>query len=350
MVMKNKKKGGLGKLLQGYHVMILKEISLEERASLRFTGVKLILLIILISIFWIAITFISIQYTPLKSYIIGFQSDIAKRKTLTLFHQVDSLGQELGLLEKYNRDRVAVLLKDEEKLSSQPPKIKPLTVPPFVENGTAIATNTTIANEQALSKKIKILERQLVLKDEEVNQLRHIIESNDTLAMTRINTEKDLDSVLEIQLQKSANEIAFRKELEAQSKFNLFDFETKESTILFACPAKGTIIAPYDAEKEKWSVTVMAKPPHIIKSILDGRVVMVNWSPRNGHTVVIAHDDGYSAVYANIKSPHLKQGDWVKRGQAIATVQPDNASNGVFNFQLWQGQYVLNPEQYIDFK
>ena len=345
--MNNKKTTFIRRLLQGYHILVLKESSLEERLSARLTGIKMLSLLMLVGLFFCLATLIVIQYSPLKSYLFRVQTDSSKREVLQMFQKIDSLEEQLHLLEQYTHTLQPILLKDVNNLTKKIPKINQLQVN-ITPGEKKEISNLSNYKESDLLKKVKILERQLQLKDLQINDLNGKIATRNSNAMM-ISVEQDLDTILEQHLGNTANEISFRKEIESQYKFNLFDFEIKNTPLLLATPIQGSIIQPYSNEKNHWGI-IIKTTSNPVKAVLDGRIILTNWHPQHGNTVLISHQGQYLSIYKNIQNLYVKTGDWVTKGEAIATLDNDKNKESAFMFELWKDQYPIDPLKYLDFK
>ncbi len=97
----------------------------------------------------------------------------------------------------------------------------------------------------------------------------------------------------------------------------------------------------YEAEKDT-----------AVTSAWDGIVKRVYKDKLWGYTVEIEHSGNLKSVYKNLQSKiKVKEGDKVKKGQAIAKVG-DSASiesreKPHLHFELWQGDIVINPTSYV---
>ena len=79
------------KLLDKYRLMILNENTFEERLSFKLTRLNVFVITSLMAIFFIALTYLLIAFTPLKEYIPGYSSTALKKKATELSYKTDSL-------------------------------------------------------------------------------------------------------------------------------------------------------------------------------------------------------------------------------------------------------------------
>ncbi len=83
------------------------------------------------------------------------------------------------------------------------------------------------------------------------------------------------------------------------------------------------------------------------RSLFAGEVTGVVNVPGSGKVVIIRHGE-YLSVYTNLEDVNVKQGDKIAIKQSIGTVSfNDDESRSVMNLQIWKGQKILNPEDWL---
>jgi murein DD-endopeptidase MepM/ murein hydrolase activator NlpD len=89
-----------------------------------------------------------------------------------------------------------------------------------------------------------------------------------------------------------------------------------------------------------------------IKTVLDGTVIMSDYTTETGFTIQIQHDNNLVSVYKHNKELFKKVGDRVKAGEVIATVgnTGELSSGPHLHFELWHLGRPLNPEHFITFE
>jgi murein DD-endopeptidase MepM/ murein hydrolase activator NlpD len=71
--------------------------------------------------------------------------------------------------------------------------------------------------------------------------------------------------------------------------------------------------------------------------------------PGYGNMLLVAHDHGYTTVYAHNRTLLVGCGAKVRRGQAIATVgRTGDVAQALLHFQLRTGDRPVNPEPYLE--
>lgn len=74
-----------------------------------------------------------------------------------------------------------------------------------------------------------------------------------------------------------------------------------------------------DGNLHRQGVVLAADAGSPVRSVHPGRVVFSDWLRGSGLLVVVDHGDGYLSLYANNQTLVKNTGDWVNRGEALAT-------------------------------
>ncbi|MGE0370879.1 MAG: murein hydrolase activator EnvC [Gammaproteobacteria bacterium] len=90
-------------------------------------------------------------------------------------------------------------------------------------------------------------------------------------------------------------------------------------------PARGKITTRYGSARQVGSLTwrgvvIGAAEGGEVKAIYRGRVAFADWLRGFGLLIIVDHGDGYMSLYGHNQSLAKGVGDWVERGEAIATV------------------------------
>lgn len=90
-------------------------------------------------------------------------------------------------------------------------------------------------------------------------------------------------------------------------------------------PVAGPHLASYGAKRAdgrlRWEgVLIGGKAGEPVHAIAHGRVVYAGWLPHFGLLLIIDHGGGYMSLYAHNQSLYREVGDWVRAGEAIATL------------------------------
>ena len=89
---------------------------------------------------------------------------------------------------------------------------------------------------------------------------------------------------------------------------------------------------------------VRAKSGFPVRAIADGEIVFAKWLPGYGHLMIIDHHNGYLSLYGRNRYLEANPGEWVSRGQEIATVGNSGgyAEPGLY-FELRYQAQPVNP-------
>jgi septal ring factor EnvC (AmiA/AmiB activator) len=90
-------------------------------------------------------------------------------------------------------------------------------------------------------------------------------------------------------------------------------------------PARGKITARYGSSRQVGALTwrgvmIGAEEGGDVKAIYRGRVAFADWLRGFGLLIIIDHGDGYMSLYGHNQNLARGVGDWVERGDVIATV------------------------------
>jgi murein DD-endopeptidase MepM/ murein hydrolase activator NlpD len=114
--------------------------------------------------------------------------------------------------------------------------------------------------------------------------------------------------------------------------------------------------AVYSKTMDDWrahtGIDYAAKEGETVVSVWDGVVSKVYKDILWGYTIEIKHQGNIFSVYKNLKKKvSVKEGDKVKKGQAIAQVGSSAAvekrEEPHLHFELWTDGETINPESYI---
>ncbi|MEA1874231.1 MAG: peptidoglycan DD-metalloendopeptidase family protein [Bacteroidota bacterium] len=94
-------------------------------------------------------------------------------------------------------------------------------------------------------------------------------------------------------------------------------------------------------------VDISTSKGSIVRSIFSGEVRKVFKVPGYQNAVIIRHGN-YLSTYTHLESVYVAVGDNVSAKQSIGSVHTDvNSGETVVHMEVWYGQKVLNPEQWL---
>jgi murein DD-endopeptidase MepM/ murein hydrolase activator NlpD len=203
------------------------------------------------------------------------------------------------------------------------------------------------------------IEKDLEKSDVFIQNLKDVINGKDLATDVPLNKDT-LHKYTNIKMKKSPEDSLLRMEVENQGKYNLYRSENvenvreKKNSInkeLFFVPLKGVITNEFNPAQNHYGVDIVAKQNEAIKSVLDGTVILSNWTLETGYTIAIQHELNIVSVYKHNSALLKKEGDFVKAGDPIAIIgQTGELTTGPhLHFELWNNGNPVNPKDYINF-
>ena len=124
----------------------------------------------------------------------------------------------------------------------------------------------------------------------------------------------------------------------------------------YATPVMGTLTSgfgyrehPVEGEERfHYGIDIGAAAGTEIGCFADGTVTAVGESSSYGKYITVAHEGGFTTLYAHCSRILASSGDQVKEGDAIAEVGETGVATGPhLHFELHQGSQYLNPIYYV---
>ena len=290
MAKKTSKKSKFRKRITNkFRLVVLNEDTFEERLSFKLTILNIFVLSGVFSIVLVAATTVLIAYTPIREYIPGYASTKLKKDASKLVYEADSLKNRLQLLENYTKALMPIL-----------------------------------AGEQPIS----------------------------SVDFDSLKINSNPINVDERKLDASKNDSLFREKVESKDRFPLFDKAENKIDIVFFAPITGSITQEFNITNKHFALDISQKTGTPVKAVGDGRVIFSEWTTETGYVLIIEHGTGFISVYKHNGVLLKQQGDFVKSGEAIATVGSTGelTTGPHLHFELWYNGYPVNPTNYIDFK
>jgi len=294
----NKKQSILDKLsislLKKVRIVIVNKDSFEEKSSFVISALSSIIYLTFAIMLVSLLTFFIISYSSLKTIIPGYPNET---------HQQSIKIQNIENLKKLD----------------------------LLEN--------------KLDKKISYIENvKLILQGYSPDKFNPLTKLDDTLIAENITfSTSKRDSILRLKV----------KEREKYDIHNYTNDKSKNNLagILFFCPLKGDITNSINIEKGHYGVDIIASKNETVKSSLGGFVLYTDWSPENGHIILIQHNNNLISLYKHNSSLLKEVGDIVKTGDAIAIIgnSGELSSGPHLHFELWHKGIPLNPEEFMSF-
>ena len=92
-----------------------------------------------------------------------------------------------------------------------------------------------------------------------------------------------------------------------------------------------------------------AKTGTPVLAAADGYVISADYSFEDGHTLIVAHPDGYMTVYKHCERLLARVRERVTRGEAIALCGDtgERSTGPHLHFELWSDGAAIDPTEYL---
>ena len=286
----NKKKSFWKRLRSKFRVMIVREDNYDVAANMELSLLNLFLLISTILVVLGYFMFALIAYSPLKHYLPGY----------------GQVGDDKALFE--------LRLKTDE------------------------------------------LEQKVETYDQYLGIIKKIVNNEiDTSALNEINGEVRKDSINLDEVSKEDS--LFRIQIEEKERFSILDGSPSTSiselaSYHFFKPLKGIVSDGFNARESHFGVDVVSKKGADVKAILDGRVILSDFTISSGYVIALQHQEDFISIYKHNSEIKKSVGDLVKAGDAIAIVgnTGEMSSGPHLHLEMWFKGSPINPEDYINFE
>ncbi|MGD2035849.1 MAG: M23 family metallopeptidase [Bacteroidales bacterium] len=287
MARKNKKTF-FQKLRHKYRLSIYRDETYEEVLNLRLSRLNVLAWGGLIVFVFLAVVISIIVYTPVREFIPGYPDENTIRYSLTNKQRLDSLAIELNRRDLY------------------------------------------------------------------INNINRIIsgkepENYDNLGDTNKNYN-------DITFSRSAEDSMLREYFEREDRFSIDNSGNKRplkgiSQVHFFPPVKGLVTNSFNTVRNHYGTDIVAGSNEIVKSTLEGTVIMAAWTLETGWVIQIQHESNLISVYKHNAELLKRVGDFVKVGEPIAIIgnSGELTTGPHLHFELWYNGLPLNPEDYVSF-
>lgn len=214
--------------------------------------------------------------------------------------------------------------------------------------------------QQLILNQIKLdsIEQQLKLKQQYIDNLKIILSGGQP--KNYISKTKNDTNIVKgnLDFKKSREDSMLRAQIEEEERFAVNMKEPESSNmkdihkIKFFPPVTGIVTGNFNPEKNHLAVDIVGKKDQAIASVLDGYVVFAGSTQETGNVIYIQHKNNILSVYKHVKDIKVKQGEFVKQGEVIATMgnTGEITSGPHLHFELWYNGIALNPIDYISFE
>ena len=279
------------RLKKPYRLVILKEDSLEEVGAYTLTPLNLYILVSSILVGLAIVVAMLIITTPLKRWIPGYGDASMDPELIQLRVKVDEMEKQLELQKRYT-DNVRQILTREIK-------------PPVEEDQPSMVKDSL----------------------EEVQRIEE-----DQMLRNNFRLGEGLRQQAAIQASDNTSGRPLEK-------------------LYFTPPVKGEISAGFMPDQDHNGLDILAPKNTPIKAVMDGVVILSDWTLETGNTIGIMHDNQVMSFYKHNSSLLKKNGAIVRAGEAIAIIgNTGTLSSGPhLHFELWYKGKPVDPSRYINF-
>ncbi len=212
------------------------------------------------------------------------------------------------------------------------------------------------ARDQVVDNALRIdsLMKEMEIRDRYINNITDILTGN--ISSDSDSIGHDIDSTRiwspEILTNASTESKDFAQRYEDDEKFTLNMLPPPTEGLLFYTPVKGNVIESFNQQKGIYGVAIQTARKAAVSAVLDGAIISVIHTIKDGYVVTIQHNNNYVSIYRNNAEVLRNVGDKVTAGEKIAIVgtqAPQSGVNSIAFFELWHTGVPLNPQEYISF-
>ncbi|MFA6335461.1 MAG: M23 family metallopeptidase [Bacteroidales bacterium] len=202
--------------------------------------------------------------------------------------------------------------------------------------------------------KVDSLEQAVKLWDFQLNNIQRIVTGQKPMELENISATNDTKKTIILKRTGSKEDSLLREEVIKQEQFNL---GTKRNQIEqieglhFFPPVKGIISDGFNLATNHPYLDIAAPTNAVVTAVLDGTVIMANWTDETGFTIQIQHSNDLISIYKHNSKLLKKTGDKVKAGTAISLVgnTGELSTGSHLHFELWHKGVAIDPAKYIKF-
>jgi lipoprotein NlpD len=124
---------------------------------------------------------------------------------------------------------------------------------------------------------------------------------------------------------------------------------TSNQSLKWRWPTNGKVLSTYSKSAAgRKGIDISGKSGQQIIAAASGKVVYSgNGLPRYGNLLIIKHNDVYLSAYAHNKSLLVKEGQWVKSGQKIATLGKSGTQRYQLHFEIRRNGKPVDPMRFL---
>ena len=216
-------------------------------------------------------------------------------------------------------------------------------------------------NLQQLTADLDDLRQEMIFVAETEARVRQLADLNDSpkaipVAMGGI---PDTDSVADMdEIQKRINQLQLAIDLRRQSQENVRNLLNDQVSLGRATPkgwpTKGWLTSYFGVRQSPYTgkpamhegLDIAASIGTPVTVTADGIVLLVEYSPSYGKTIVVDHGYGYRTLYAHNSRTMVKSGQRISRGEKIASVGNTGRSTGAhLHYEIQLNGVPIDPRK-----
>ncbi len=196
------------------------------------------------------------------------------------------------------------------------------------------------------------IENELLIRDQYLNNLKLVLtgdisaDSLDGIRVEDVRAEGAQDV-------KSPEDSLMRQTIEDQEKYALHNSNSniEDKVYFFFNPIKGTVVDSFNVKIGHFGVDVVTKKGEPIKAVMDGTIVMADYTTKSGFVVQIQHRNNLVSIYKHCSAVLKQVGEKVSAGDPIAVVgnTGELTTGPHLHFELWEDGVPIDPQNHIIF-
>ncbi len=272
-----------------FRLVLFNDQTYEKTLSFSFRLRNLMFALSFLFILFFFLTFVFISYTPLRTFVPGFDEVQTSQKLGELLTRTDSLERSIRVKREYI-ENLRNIFSGESPLSDL-----------------EISESSMLSSDGYFSRDNPSFADSLNKVNVDLNEFMYFIEAFD----------------------------------------NIFSI----SQIRLRDPVQGIITDSYNPDIGHFASDIVAPKGTSINAPIHGRVVFAEWSSNTGYVIVLQHPGNLITVYKHNESLLQEVGNFVKAGDPIAVIggSGELATGPHLHFEMWYKGRPLDPEQFFTF-
>lgn len=196
------------------------------------------------------------------------------------------------------------------------------------------------------------LNNELRIRDNYLENIRLILSGEigaDSLSDTELKDVR-IDHIKDI---KTTEDSIMRLTIEEQEKYALTNSNSdmKDKVYFFFTPVKGTVVDHFNTKKSHYGTDIVTKSDEPIKAVMDGSIIMADYTTKSGFVIQIQHRNNLVSVYKHCSAVLKQVGEYVTAGDPIAVVgnTGELTTGPHLHLELWENGVPIDSEKYIKY-